>query len=80
MLLKYENVYYPYGKWVTAGGETVTVESNFRCLYNDIHLICILIKTKTPPGHGEGSLEGVVPIYISEATLMPVDVNGFVQV
>jgi len=76
--IRWKNVYHPLGKWVDEAGRKVETPAAFRCRYGDRVLICMMVPVVSPPGHGEPSVEGSIPYFIDDETLVDVKLlDGF---
>jgi hypothetical protein len=78
MKIKWKEAYFPH--FVDELGAPVKIRGTFRCKFQSRDLICTMVPTEYGGGHGDPSFTYYVASFMDDATLVPVDVDGFVDV
>ena len=66
MKVKWKDIWYPTGQWMDDKDVVVQLEGNFFCKHEitGAMLICVMIPTKGPTGHGEAPHTAERPHFI----------------
>lgn len=67
--LQWKSIYYPVGHWQVLSGDTPAQLGNFRAMYQGKLILVVMYHVHVPGGHGEGSMNGHVPMYLHAETL-----------